>query len=38
LEEKRMSEDDDWQFDAVTIRLNEKSKVAMVEYLEDIIL
>ncbi len=38
LEEKRMTEEDDWQFDAVTVRLDEKGKIAMVEYLEDIIL
>ncbi|MCX6738812.1 MAG: YraN family protein [Candidatus Parcubacteria bacterium] len=38
LEEKRMSEEDDWQFDAVTVRLNEKKKTAVIEYLEDIIL
>ena len=38
LEEKRMSEEDDWQFDAVTVRLNEEGKTAKVEYLENIIL
>jgi Holliday junction resolvase-like predicted endonuclease len=38
LSEKRMSEEDDWQFDAVTVRIEEKGKTAMVEYLEDIIL
>ena len=38
LAEKRMSEEDDWQFDAVTVRLYEKEKVAEIEYLEDIIL
>ncbi|MCX6735720.1 MAG: YraN family protein [Candidatus Parcubacteria bacterium] len=38
LEEKRMSEEDDWQFDAVTVRLNEERKTALVEYLGDIIL
>jgi Holliday junction resolvase-like predicted endonuclease len=38
LAEKRMSEEDDWQFDAVTVRINEEEKIALVEYLEDIIL
>jgi putative endonuclease len=38
LSEKRMSEEDDWQFDAVTVRIEEKGKTALVEYLEDIIL
>ncbi len=38
LEEKHMTEEDDWQFDAVTVRLDEKRKIATVEYLEDIIL
>jgi Holliday junction resolvase-like predicted endonuclease len=38
LSEKRMSEEDDWQFDAVTVRIEEKGKTAFVEYLEDIIL
>jgi putative endonuclease len=38
LSEKRMSEEDDWQFDAVTVRIDEGRKSADVEYLEDIIL
>lgn len=38
LSEKRMSEEDDWQFDAITVRIEEKGKTALVEYLEDIIL
>jgi len=38
LSEKRMSEEDDWQFDAVTVRIDEERKTAEVEYLEDIIL
>jgi Holliday junction resolvase-like predicted endonuclease len=38
LSEKRMSEEDDWQFDAITVRIEEKGKTALVEYLGDIIL
>ena len=38
LAEKRISEEDDWQFDAVTVRIDEEGKTALVEYLEDIIL
>ena len=38
LSEKRMSEEDDWAFDAVTVRIDTKGKTAIVEYLEDIIL
>ncbi len=33
-----MSEEDDWAFDAVTVRIDTKGKTAIVEYLEDIIL
>jgi len=38
LAEKRMSEEDDWQFDAVTVRLDEEKKIAEVEIIDDIIL
>lgn len=38
LAEKRYGEETDWQFDAVTVLLDEKNKVAKVNYLEDIIL
>jgi len=38
LEEKRVSEEGDWQFDAVTVQIDEIKKIAEVEYLEDIIL
>jgi len=38
LIENNISEDDKWQFDAITVFLDIKNKTAKVDYIKDIIL
>jgi|GEM_PF-63350 len=38
LAQKGISEDSDWFFDVITVRLNEKQKTAAIEFLEDVTL